>query len=228
LRTANTHNSMEENRGEIVLEGEVMVKFGNPEFSKKPTNHYNLDVIISPCHNPTSVTIMAAPPSEHELQKACVAWFRLAHRPLAPLLFAVPNGGLRSPRGAARLKAEGVVAGVADLVLLVPRRGLGALCIEMKTERGRQSPAQREWQAAAERAGNAYAIVRSLDAFIRTVGAYLSNGQWTVDNGQCPSCAPCPLSIIHYPFSILNYQLAGLAYGTGLHIRSLQGWPSRS
>jgi len=115
-----------------------------------------------------------SPSSEHALQCACVSWFRLAHRPLAPLLFAVPNGGLRSPRGAARLRAEGVVPGVADLVLLVPRRGRGSLCIEMKSPTGRQSPAQKRWQDAAERAGNAYALVRSLDAFIRTVEAYLS------------------------------------------------------
>jgi len=112
---------------------------------------------------------------EHALQCACVRWFRLAHRPLAPLLFAVPNGGRRDPREAARMKAEGVVAGVADLILLVPRRGRAALCIEMKSPTGRQSPAQRGWQEAAERAGNAYATVRSLDAFIRTVEGYLTD-----------------------------------------------------
>jgi len=32
--------------GELV-ENEVMKKFGNSEFSTKPTNYYNLDVIIS-------------------------------------------------------------------------------------------------------------------------------------------------------------------------------------
>lgn len=33
-------------KGELV-EGQVMRKFGNSEFSTKPTNYYNLDVIIS-------------------------------------------------------------------------------------------------------------------------------------------------------------------------------------
>ena len=44
--TINEHiqNIFEE--GELV-EGQVMRKFGNPEFSTKPTNYYNLDVIIS-------------------------------------------------------------------------------------------------------------------------------------------------------------------------------------
>lgn len=30
-----------------LLENETMTKFGNPEFSDKPTNFYNLDIIIS-------------------------------------------------------------------------------------------------------------------------------------------------------------------------------------
>ena len=30
-----------------LVENETMSKFGNPEFSSKPTNYYNLDVIIS-------------------------------------------------------------------------------------------------------------------------------------------------------------------------------------
>ena len=32
--------------GELI-ENEVMKKFGNSEFSKKPTNYYNLDVVIA-------------------------------------------------------------------------------------------------------------------------------------------------------------------------------------
>lgn len=30
-----------------LVENETMSKFGNPEFSSKPTNYYNLDVVIS-------------------------------------------------------------------------------------------------------------------------------------------------------------------------------------
>ena len=75
---------------------------------------------------------------EHQLQCACVRWFRYAHADLSPLLFAVPNGGRRDHITGARLKAEGVVAGVADLLLLVPSQQHHALCIEMKTAKGRQ------------------------------------------------------------------------------------------
>lgn len=53
---------------------------------------------------------------EHETQAACVRWFRAAWPGLRGRLFAVPNGGRRDAVTGARLKAEGVVAGVADLI----------------------------------------------------------------------------------------------------------------
>lgn len=116
---------------------------------------------------------------EHDIQAACVRWFRFQHRDLAPLLFAVPNGGARSKATAGKLKAEGVVPGVADLILLVPRIEEGCrnmwhgLCIEMKTPTGRQSTEQGLWQLKVEQYGYQYAVVRSLDQFIETIEKYL-------------------------------------------------------
>ena len=116
------------------------------------------------------------PPSdeEHRIQTACVRWFRMAHPRLAPRLFAVPNGGRRDGITGARLKEEGVLAGVADLILLVPNAKYHALLIEMKTPKGRQSDSQRAWQRAV--AGNGdylYVVCRGLDEFIREVETYL-------------------------------------------------------
>lgn len=109
-------------------------------------------------------------------------------------MFAIPNGGARSKATAGKLKAEGVVAGVADLILLVPRFGFPhiiegntdgivsyvgtdeiccALCIEMKTAKGRQSPEQKEWQAKVEAQGYKYAVCHSLDEFMNTINNYL-------------------------------------------------------
>ena len=114
---------------------------------------------------------------QHEesiLQRRCVAWFRLQHRDLAPLLFAVPNGGARSRVEAAIMKAEGVTAGVADLLLLVPRGGWSCLCIEMKTQKGRQTPEQKAWQEAATSKGGAlYVVCRSFEEFASYVHNYL-------------------------------------------------------
>lgn len=122
---------------------------------------------------------------EHQLQCACVRWFAYQHPELNGLLFAIPNGSYRSKATAGKLKAEGVVPGVADLILLVPGdhetlpdgrtwyRPIHALCIEMKTEKGRQSPEQKAWQKKVEAHGYKYAVCRSLDDFIETVNAYL-------------------------------------------------------
>lgn len=115
--------------------------------------------------------------AEHKLQCACVKWFRYAHHDMASVLFAVPNGGARDAVTGAKLKAEGVVAGVADILLLVPNAEHNALAIEMKTPTGRQSPAQKEWQQAAERVGVQYVVARSLPEFIDAVEKYFEENR---------------------------------------------------
>lgn len=112
---------------------------------------------------------------ESKMQQNCVLWFRMQYPELAPLLFAVPNGGKRTIIEAQILKREGVMSGVADLILLVPRHGYASLCIEMKTKDGKQSSAQKEWQKKAETHGNKYLVVRSVDEFVFVVRAYLNN-----------------------------------------------------
>lgn len=100
---------------------------------------------------------------ESNIQRAFVAWFRLQFPDYALNLTSVPNGG-------ARRKVE-----AADLLLLVPRGGYGALGIEFKTTQkdSRQSPAQKRWQEAFERVGNKYVIVRTFDEAVEAVKNYL-------------------------------------------------------
>lgn len=93
---------------------------------------------------------------ESTIQRAIIQWWALAHRglgvPDANLLYAIPNGGSRvkkknrhgdwySPE-AARMKAEGVRAGIPDLFLAVPRGVHFGLYIELKAPNGRISEAQ--------------------------------------------------------------------------------------
>lgn len=110
---------------------------------------------------------------ESRLQRICVRWFRLQYPELAKLLFSVPNGGARNKREAGILKAEGVTAGVADMILLIPSGGFASLCIEFKTDKGKQQETQKEWQKAVEKAGNKYVIVRSFDNFRNEIDTYL-------------------------------------------------------
>jgi hypothetical protein len=112
---------------------------------------------------------------ESHIQQSCIRWFDYQFPELSKCLFAVPNGGARNKREAGIMKGEGVRAGVADLILLVPRGGFGALCIELKSETGKQSKEQKEWQRQAELAGNKYVVCRDVEAFSREVKNYLSN-----------------------------------------------------
>ena len=65
-------------------------------------------------------------------------WFNLKYPKLKGRLFAVPNGGGRDTVTGGKLKAEGVTAGVSDLILLKSNRDYGALLIEMKKKGGYQ------------------------------------------------------------------------------------------
>lgn len=113
---------------------------------------------------------------EHRIQCSCVRWFSLQYPHLHGRLFAVPNGGRRDATTAAKLKAEGVVAGVADLILLKSNRHYGALLIEMKTLKGRQRDSQKQWEETVCANGEyKYVVCRSLDDFQREIETYLSN-----------------------------------------------------
>jgi len=77
--------------------------------------------------------------TEHIEQRELVRWFRMQFPTVR--IFAIPNGGQRSRTTGARLKAEGVSAGVPDL--FVPE---WRLWIEMKrADRGALSPKQKDW-----------------------------------------------------------------------------------
>lgn len=110
---------------------------------------------------------------ESKIQQACVRWFRLQYPKYAGNLFSVPNGGYRNAVTGAILKAEGALAGVADLFLAVPNRFYSGLFIEMKQPKGRQQESQKRFQKAVEAEGYRYALCYSLDEFISLIKGYL-------------------------------------------------------
>jgi hypothetical protein len=86
-------------------------------------------------------------PSEHVEQREVVKWFRQTWPGV--VIFAIPNGGLRNPAAALRLKVEGVLPGVPDL--FVPE---WRLWIEMKRAKGGiTSKEQREMLLYLRRVG---------------------------------------------------------------------------
>lgn len=113
------------------------------------------------------------PVSEMRIQMECVAEFRKLYPSLAEkgLLFRVANE--RAAMQSTRPDDTGVVEGVSDLILLVPRKGYGALCIEMKRPDGEQSPAQKRWEKAVTEVGYKYVVCHTIEEFVREVNIYL-------------------------------------------------------
>ena len=115
--------------------------------------------------------------SESQEQSQFVAWWKAVGQRMAPnvVMAAVPNGGARDAVTGARLKREGVVAGMPDLVLLCARSGRHALFIEMKTKRGRVSQSQRGLFPLLEAQGYGVAVCHGWKEAAEAVTAYLEN-----------------------------------------------------
>ena len=104
--------------------------------------------------------------SEDILQAEIFKWYHnnyclKNHKP-RHCIFAVPNGGYRTKREAMKLKATGVVAGVADLIIIQDNT---TLFVELKKPTGRQSKEQIEFEKTVTDLGFKYYLIRSLDEF---------------------------------------------------------------
>lgn len=102
---------------------------------------------------------------EDDLHKAVVRFIGIAAPHL--LVFHPANGGFRNVREAAKLKAMGVRAGVADLAITLP--DARSAFIELKTKAGRLSPHQAEFQSTCDRLGIPYAVCRSIEEVAATL-----------------------------------------------------------
>jgi hypothetical protein len=78
--------------------------------------------------------------------------------------FAIPNGDKRHPRVAMRLKAEGVMPGVADICIRLDR---GRSCwLELKSKKGRLSDEQIGFGVRSKMLGHQWACVKTLEEAI--------------------------------------------------------------
>jgi hypothetical protein len=97
-------------------------------------------------------------PTEHEEQRELVKWFRQTFDGVR--IFAIPNGGARSITTAARLKVEGVSAGVPDLYVPAWK-----LWIEMKRmEGGVVDKNQKDWHSYLMSIGDMVIICKGAEA----------------------------------------------------------------
>lgn len=114
------------------------------------------------------------------VQRAYFEWARL--HPIAKLAFAIPNGGARSKPTAAILKAEGVLAGVSDVMLPFPAGGAHGLWIEFKHGANRPTPEQRAWLDAMLGLGFQCCIAYDAELAIKHTDRYM-RGQLALNIG---------------------------------------------
>jgi hypothetical protein len=128
------------------------VRFGSRGFGSE-----NKDAKLNALSNFTCMTNE----TESRLQQSCYIFFHNTYPHLRGLFFKIKNEGTNRITGA-RDKATGLIAGVADFCLLLNGT---AIFIEFKTEQGKQSPIQRNWEQTVEAAGYKYYIIRTLNEF---------------------------------------------------------------
>lgn len=100
-----------------------------------------------------------------------------AYYPQLKWMFAIPNGGNRNAREAARLVKQGVKPGVNDILLPVPQEDYHGLFIEMKrtVKQGpsRVTPDQKEFQQAMTANGYKTVVCYGADEAIHAIRVYM-------------------------------------------------------
>ncbi|MGL5474235.1 MAG: VRR-NUC domain-containing protein [Citrobacter braakii] len=116
--------------------------------------------------------------SEHEEQAQLIRHCKEheAQYPELALIHAVPNGGARHPAVAAKLKAEGVKAGVPDLFLPVSRGNSLGLYIELKASGGKVSEEQWIMLGALARQGYTCIVAYGWEKAWAEIESYLKSG----------------------------------------------------
>ena len=110
--------------------------------------------------------------TEHEIQVACVNYFRLRYP--KGLIYAIPNGGQRNVIVASKLKAEGVLSGVPDLHIPIAKKGFHGLYIELKNGKaGKVSDNQKTIMEKLQIEGYRCEVCRSLGEFRNVVDDYM-------------------------------------------------------
>ena len=122
--------------------------------------------------------------SEDTEQAAVVSWaqWQQGRHPELKLVHHCPNGGSRNKAEAVKLKQMGVVAGVPDLHLPVPKGIYHGLYIEMKHGDGRLGKPQREFLSAAAGYGYYAVCCYGAEEAISTIREYV--GLKPIDSGK--------------------------------------------
>lgn len=115
-------------------------------------------------------------PKESQEQIWLFDWCRYASikYPELDLLYHIPNGGSRNKIEAARLKAQGVKAGVPDLFLPAAKGDYHGLYIELKRQKhGTLSADQKQWIERLRQAGYRVEVCKGFQEAANVIESYL-------------------------------------------------------
>jgi len=115
--------------------------------------------------------------SEHQEQVMLINWWRMQYKQYKYHLWAIPNGGSRHIVTAVNLKAEGVLAGVSDLFLMIPNTKYHGMFIEMKAKTGKVSDSQKEFMAAASSMNYLAVVCYGFEEAKEEITKYLQEGK---------------------------------------------------
>lgn len=80
---------------------------------------------------PTRQTIISKI-SEDDLQRICISWFKWVYPEYALRVFHPANGGFRNVIEATKLKKMGVLPGVCDIIITIPKGRYHGMFAELK------------------------------------------------------------------------------------------------
>lgn len=123
---------------------------------------------------------------EEIIHKTVMSWVRM-HPMLKGLVLHFPNEGRRSTRFGALLKDMGMRAGVADLLIAMPRHGFGGAWLELKSKNGFLSEFQKDFLADMRQQNYFVSVCWSIDEAIKVISWYCFENQNGIASSKASS-----------------------------------------
>jgi len=111
---------------------------------------------------------------ESDIQISSLYWFKLQYPKL--LIASIPNGGSRNVIEATRMKKEGTLKGLPDVMILEPCGTFHACFVEFKQAKGKHSKEQIEIMGELLKRGYSVNTCYSFDDFRNVVERYFKCG----------------------------------------------------
>jgi len=110
---------------------------------------------------------------ESEICKALWTWFFYTYRDERPFYLRIEIGGQRTAIQQGILKAEGAKAGTNDIFIAIPINGFHGFWLEVKTDKGRATQEQKDFQSKMENKGYYCAFGYGLDECKQKITDYM-------------------------------------------------------